>query len=47
MASGSADMTLKIWKMSDFSNVKTLTEHTNDVWSVAFSHDGFKNYFIN
>ena len=47
MASGSAYMTVKIWKISDFSNVKTLTERSDYVRSVAFSHDGFYNDFIN
>ena len=47
LASGSDDKTIKIWKMSDFFNVKTLTGHTNKVLSVAYSPDGFKNEFIN
>ena len=47
MASGSADYTIKIWSMSDYSNVKTLIGHTYYVVSVAFSCDGFYNDFIN
>ena len=46
LASASYDNTLKLWKMSDYSLVKTLTGHTDHVSSVAFSPDGNQNYFI-
>ena len=40
LATGSGDGTVNIWKMSDFSLDKTLTGHTEAVFSVAFSSDG-------
>ena len=40
LASASEDKTIKLWKMSDYSLVKTLTGHTGNVKSVAFSPDG-------
>ena len=41
------DSTIKIWRMSDYSNVQTLTGDTDMVTSVAFSPNGFLNNFIN
>ena len=40
LASASNDKKVKIWRMSDYSNVQKLTGHTNAVFSVAFSPDG-------
>ena len=40
LASASWDYTIKIWKMLDYSLVKTLTGHTNWFNSVAFSPNG-------
>ena len=34
-------MTVKIWRMSNYTNVKTLTGHTDWVNSVSYSPDGF------
>jgi WD40 repeat protein len=40
IASGSADYTIKLWRVSDGALVRTLTWHTDTVTSVAFSPDG-------
>jgi WD40 repeat protein/subtilase family serine protease len=40
MASGGADRTIKLWRVSDGALVRTLTGHTGGVTSVAFSPDG-------
>jgi hypothetical protein len=40
IASGSADKTIKIWRVSDGSLVRTLEGHTDWVRSVTFSPDG-------
>jgi WD40 repeat protein len=40
LASGSDDKTIKLWRVSDGSLVRTLTGHTYWVNSVAFSPDG-------
>ena len=39
LASGSADNTVKLWKVSDGSLIKTLEGHSQEVRSVAFSPD--------
>ncbi len=39
-ATGSVDRTLKIWDISCFQSVLTLTGHKSDVWGIAFSPDG-------
>ena len=41
LASASYDKSVKIWKMSDYSNVQTLTGHIKYITSVSFSPDGF------
>lgn len=40
MASGSQDLTIKLWRMSDGALLRTLVGHTAEVNSVAFSPDG-------
>jgi WD40 repeat protein len=40
LASGSWDYTIKLWRVSDGSVVRTMLGHTDPVWSVAFSPDG-------
>jgi WD40 repeat protein/subtilase family serine protease len=40
IASGSWDLTIKLWRVSDGALVRTLTGHMGDVNSVAFSPDG-------
>jgi WD40 repeat protein len=40
IASGSADYTIRLWRVSDGALVRTLTGHTSSVNSVAFSPDG-------
>lgn len=39
LATTSADHTVKLWSMSDFSLLKTLTGHQRWVWDAVFSHD--------
>lgn len=33
-------MQVKLWELSSRSLVQTLSEHTDQVWGVAFSSDG-------
>jgi len=40
LASGSADNTIRLWRVSDGAPLRTLKGHTNVVTSVAFSPDG-------
>ncbi|MCS6923577.1 MAG: caspase family protein [Fimbriimonadales bacterium] len=40
LASGSADNTVRLWRVADGTLVRTLTGHKNEVTSVAFSPDG-------
>ena len=40
LASASDDKTIKLWNMSDYLLVITLTGHTGGIWSIAFSQDG-------
>jgi serine/threonine protein kinase len=40
LASGSADTTVRLWRVSDGSTLRTLEGHTLPVTSVAFSPDG-------
>jgi serine/threonine protein kinase len=40
LASGSADRTVRLWRVADGSLVRTLEGHSDDVTSVAFSPDG-------
>src|SRR5262249_2829234 len=40
LASGSGDCTAKLWDMTNFELLATLTGHTSDVGSLSFSHDG-------
>ena len=39
LVSASADKTLKIWDLRTFEEVRTLTGHQNDIYSVAVSPD--------
>lgn len=34
------DMTARLWRVSDGLLLRTLREHTGDVWDGAFSQDG-------
>jgi WD40 repeat protein len=40
LTSGSDDYTIRLWEVATGSLVRTLSGHTNWVWSVAFSPDG-------
>ena len=40
LASGGADKTINLWRVSDGQLLKTLSGHSGWVWSVAFSPDG-------
>jgi WD40 repeat protein len=40
LASGSYDKTIKLWEVASGREVRTLSGHTWDVTSVAFSPDG-------
>jgi WD40 repeat protein len=40
LASGSGDNTVKLWRVSDGSELRTLGGHTNYVTSLAFALDG-------
>ncbi len=40
MASGSSDATIKLWNLASGQELRTLAEHTDVVWSVAFRPDG-------
>ncbi|MFN3929758.1 MAG: WD40 repeat domain-containing protein [Thermoflexus sp.] len=40
LASGAGDHTVRLWRVSDGTLLRTLEGHTNWVWSVAFSPDG-------
>jgi WD40 repeat protein len=40
LASASADSTIKLWEVSTGRNIGTFTDHSDSVWSVAFSPDG-------
>jgi len=40
LASGSADRTVRLWRVADGALLRTLEGHTYGVWSVAFSPDG-------
>ena len=40
LASGSGDKTTKLWDVKSGSLIRTLTGHTDPVYSVAFSPDG-------
>ena len=40
MASGSADKTIGVWRVSSGERIKTLTGHPNYIFSVVFSPDG-------
>jgi hypothetical protein len=37
---GKNDPTVRLWRVSDGSLQQALAEHSDDVWSVAFSPDG-------
>lgn len=39
MATTSADHSVNIWSMKDFSLLKTLTGHQRWVWDCVYSHD--------
>lgn len=39
LATTSADHTVKLWNVKDFSLIKTLTGHQRWVWDCAFSAD--------
>jgi WD40 repeat protein len=40
LASGSADVTVRLWDVASRTGIATLTGHTGPVLSVAFSRDG-------
>jgi len=40
LASGSVDSKIKIWDTNKGVEIKTLTGHTNSVWSLAVLPDG-------
>ena len=40
LASGSSDLTIKLWSLDTFSETQTLKGHGGYVWSVCFSPDG-------
>ncbi|PLZ57433.1 hypothetical protein CBP24_10530 [Fischerella thermalis WC439] len=40
LASGSADGTIKLWNIQTKEEICTLTGHTDEVYSLAFSPDG-------
>lgn len=40
LVSGSSDRTIKLWNLSASKVLATLTGHTQEVWTVAFSPDG-------
>lgn len=40
LATGSADFTIKLWKVSSGAELRTLKGHSKGVGSVAFSPDG-------
>jgi WD40 repeat protein/serine/threonine protein kinase len=42
LASGSNDMSVKLWDMRDYKLLQTLSGHTESITSVAFSPDGTK-----
>jgi WD repeat-containing protein 61 len=39
-ATGSSDARVKLWDMATRTCTQTLTQHTDQVWAVAFSSDG-------
>jgi WD40 repeat protein len=40
LASSSADQKIKLWSTENWSELSTLSGHTDEVWSVDFSLDG-------
>jgi WD40 repeat protein len=40
LASGSQDTTVRMWDVTTWKHIATLTGHTGAVTSVTFSHDG-------
>jgi len=40
LASGSSDKTIKIWEVATGKELRTLTGHSDIVFSVAYSPDG-------
>ena len=40
LASGSWDYTVKLWDVASAKELKTLSGHSDSVWSVSFSPDG-------
>ncbi|RMF48487.1 MAG: hypothetical protein D6751_00145, partial [Deltaproteobacteria bacterium] len=40
LASGSEDHTIKRWNVNSGAELRTLSGHTDSVWSVAFSPNG-------
>ena len=40
LASGSHDITIKLWNLETFAEIKTLKGHSREVHSVSFSLDG-------
>jgi WD40 repeat protein len=41
LASSSQDKTIKIWNADTGSLIRTLTGHTNNVWSLAVLQNGY------